>query len=98
MLPAAVAAPGNNTYRTTSLDLATFLKSQGHPILGTDSSGALVEFIFPNNVHTDIEVFYAGAAQVRPLHLFETFHSLRSSVLALRKSVTRCRNTPGDLA
>ena len=86
MLPVSVAALGNNTYRTSSLDLATFLKSQGHPIIGTDSSSALVEFIFPNNVHADIEVFYSGVAHVRPLALFETYHSLRSSVLALRKA------------
>ena len=89
MLPIPVAVTGNNTYRTSSLDLATFLKSQGHPIIGTDSSGTLVEFIFPNNVHADIDVFYSGVASVRPLALFETFHALRSSALALRKSVRR---------
>jgi hypothetical protein len=88
-LPVSVAAVGNNTYRTSSLDLATFLKLQGHPIIGTDSSGALVEFIFPNNVHADIDVFYSGVAPVRPLQLFETYHSLRTSVLALRKGVRR---------
>jgi hypothetical protein len=84
-----VAARGNNSYRTSSLDLATFLKLPGHPIIGTDSSGTLVEFIFPNNVHADIDVFYSGVAPVRPLQLFETYHSLRTSVLALRKAVRR---------
>ena len=87
--PMHLAASGNNTYRTSSLDLATFLRAQGHPIIGTDSSGALVEFIFPNDVHADIDAFYNGVVPLRPIALFETYHALRSSVLALRKSVRK---------
>jgi hypothetical protein len=74
-----------NTYRTTSLDLATFLKSQGHPLLGTDVSGTLVEFVFPSEARADVDVYYSGVAHVRPMHLFETFHDLRRRMLALRK-------------
>ena len=83
-------SPTAELYRTTSLDLAAFLKSQGHPIISTDpGSGALIEFVFPSSklIHTDVETYYRGTATVRPLALFETYHSLRSMVLALRYSV-----------
>ena len=83
------AKPGSNTYRTDSLTLATWLKVCGHPIIGTDSSGALVEFIFHNDVHADIETYFTGTAPVQPLQLFETYHGLRGSLLALRKGVRR---------
>lgn len=79
-------------YRTTSLDLAAFLKSQGHPIIGSDPNvGAKIEFIFPSSalIHHDIETYFTGTATVRPLALFETYHSLRSMVLALRHSMRR---------
>jgi hypothetical protein len=79
-------------YRTTSLDLAAFLKAQGHPIISTDpSSGALIEFVFSssNLIHADVETYCRGTATVRPLALFETYHSLRSMVLALRYSVRK---------
>jgi hypothetical protein len=91
-VPISVAAPGNRTYRTTSLDLAAFLKSQGHPIISTDpNAGSMIEFIFPSSVliHADVETYFTGTAQVRPLALFETYHSLRSMVLALRHSVRK---------
>jgi hypothetical protein len=81
-----------DVYKTTSLDLAAFLKSQGHPIIGSNpNTGALVEFIFPSSelIHFDVETYYTGTAMVRPLQLFETYHSLRSMVLALRHSVRR---------
>lgn len=85
-------ADGTAVYRTTSLDLAAFLKSQGHPIVGSDPhTGSLIEFIFPSSelIHHDVEAYFTGTATVRPLAMFETYHSLRSMVLALRHSVRR---------
>jgi hypothetical protein len=91
-VPISIASPGDRTYRTTSLDLAAFLKSQGHPIISTDpNAGSMIEFIFPASelIHHDVEAYYTGTATVRPLALFETYHSLRSMVLTLRHSVRR---------
>jgi hypothetical protein len=79
-------------YRTSSLDLAAFLKAQGHPIISTDpASGSLIEFVFTpsKTFHADVEAYYTGSAVVRPLALFETYHSLRSMVLTLRHSLRR---------
>jgi hypothetical protein len=81
-------------YRTSSLDLAAFLKAQGHPIISTDpASGSLIEFVFSTSklIHADVETYYTGTAQVRPLQLFETYHSLRSMVLTLRHAVRKNR-------
>jgi hypothetical protein len=84
-------------YRTTSLDLAAFLKSQGHPIIGSDPSGSQIELIFPASelIHFDVETYFTGTATVRPLALFETYHSLRSMVLTLRHTLRREPRTGG---
>jgi hypothetical protein len=81
-----LSPPFGTVFRTASLDLATFLKFTGHPLLGTDSSnGSLIEFLFPANVAPDVATYNTGEVVVQPRQLFETYHALRVMLLNFRK-------------
>jgi hypothetical protein len=69
----------NETYTTNELELASFLKAQGHRLLGAELRGRLVEFHFPASAESAIEDYFAGA-QLPARELFETHRSLRALI------------------
>ena len=51
----------NTQYKTTELELASFLKAQGHRLLRAQLKNRLVEFYFPASAESAVEDYFAGA-------------------------------------
>ena len=71
-------------YITTELELASFLKADGHRLLGADVRGRLVEFHFPVSAESAIGRYFAGA-QLSARELFEAHRSLRALIQQVRE-------------
>jgi hypothetical protein len=72
------------TYKTTELELASFLKARGHKLLRAELKSRLVEFSFPAQAESAIEDYFAGA-QLSARELFEAHRSLRALVQQVRE-------------
>jgi hypothetical protein len=80
-------------YTTIELELASFLKAQGHKLLGAQPKGRLVEFYFPASAESAVEDYFAGA-QLSARELFEAHRSLRALIQQVREhSRIRTDNT-----
>jgi hypothetical protein len=86
----------NTQYKTTELELASFLKARGEKLLRTQLKGRLVEFFFPASAENAIEDYFSGA-QLSARELFEAHRSLRALIQQVREhqSQTRTENTNG---
>jgi hypothetical protein len=73
----------NETYTTNELELASFLKAQGHRLLGAELRGTLVEFYFPASAESAIEGYFAGV-ELSARELFEAHRSLRALIQQLK--------------
>jgi hypothetical protein len=71
-------------YRTTELELASFLKARGHALLRAQLKGRLVEFYFPASAESAVEDYFAGA-QLAARELFEAHRSLRALIQQVRE-------------
>ena len=71
-------------YRTSELEVASFLKAQGHKLLGAQLKGRLVEFHFVASAETSVEDYFAGA-QLSARELFEAHRSLRALIQQVRE-------------
>jgi hypothetical protein len=71
-------------YRTNELELASFLKAQGHKLLGVEPKGRLVEFHFDASAEKAVEEYFAGA-QLAARDLFEAHRSLRALIQQLKE-------------
>ncbi|MGO9575895.1 MAG: hypothetical protein ACLPTQ_16395 [Terriglobales bacterium] len=69
----------NTQYKTSELELASFLKAQGLKLLGAQLKNRLVEFSFPASAENAIEDYFAGA-QLSARELFEAHRSLRALI------------------
>jgi hypothetical protein len=81
----------NGRYKTNELELASFLKAQGHKLLGVEPKGRLVEFHFDALAEKAVEEYFAGAS-LAARDLFEAHRSLR----ALIQQVKSHNNQIGD--
>lgn len=73
----------NTQYKTTELELASFLKAQGHKLLRAQLKGRLVEFYFPASAESAVEDYFAGA-QLPARELFEAHRSLRALIQQIK--------------
>ncbi len=73
----------NTQYKTTELELASFLKAQGHRLLRAQLKGRLVEFYFPAAAESAVEDYFAGA-QLSARELFEAHRSLRALIQQIK--------------
>jgi hypothetical protein len=64
-----------DTYKTTELEVASFLRARGHRLMGASPSGRLVEFAFDNGAAPDVDAYIDGAP-ISALDLFEARRSL----------------------
>jgi len=73
-----------NRYRTNELELASFLKAQGHKLLDVVPKGRLVEFHFDASAEKAVEDYFAGAA-LSAREIFEAHRSLRTLIQQLKE-------------
>jgi len=69
----------NTQYKTTELELASFLKARGQKLLGAQLKNRLVEFYFPASAENAVMDYFAGA-QLAARELFEAHRSLRALI------------------
>ena len=74
----------NSQYKTTELELASFLKARGHKLLRAQLKGRLVEFHFPASAESAVEDYFVGA-QLSARELFEAHRSLRALIQQVRE-------------
>jgi hypothetical protein len=73
------------TYRTSELELASFLKTRGHKLMGAKPLGRIVEFTFDGDAASDLDA-YIGGAEVSARELFEAHRSLRALIQQVKES------------
>jgi hypothetical protein len=78
----------NTQYKTTELELASFLKARGHTLLRAQLKGRLVEFFFPAQAENAVEDYFAGA-QLSARALFEAHRSLRALIQQIKSHHTQ---------
>ena len=74
----------NTQYKTTELELASFLRARGHKLLRAQLKGRLVEFYFPAQAESAVEDYFAGT-QLSARELFEAHRSLRALVQQVKE-------------
>src|SRR4051794_26537199 len=78
----------NTQYKTTELDLASFLRAQGHKLLRAQLKNRLVEFYFSASAENAVEEYFAGA-QLSARELFAAHRSLRTLIQQAREHQTQ---------
>jgi hypothetical protein len=82
----------NETYTTNELELASFLKAQGHRLLGAELRGKLVEFYFPASAESAIQDYFAGAS-LSARELFEAHRSFRTLIQQVKQHTSQRSGT-----
>jgi hypothetical protein len=88
MTTASAAQP----YRTTELELASFLKARGHRLTAAKMDGRFVSFEFEPTASTDADNYFAGA-QTSTRDLFEAHRSLRALIQQVREHSSQKNGT-----
>jgi hypothetical protein len=73
------------TYKTSELELASFLKLRGHKLVGAKPLGRIVEFTFDGDAAGDLDAYISGA-EVSARELFEAHRSLRALIQQVKES------------
>jgi len=73
----------NTQYKTTELELASFLKARGYRLLRAQLKNRLVEFYFPASAESAVEDYFAGAT-LAARELFEAHRSLRALIQQIK--------------
>jgi hypothetical protein len=76
--------PDQNPYRTTELEIASFLKARGHRLIGAQPQGRLVEFAFEQVAQDDVDSYINGA-EIAARELFEAHRSLRALIQQVKQ-------------
>lgn len=76
------------TYKTTELELASFLKARGHRLLSARLDGRVVAFEFNGDAALDVESYFNGA-EVSARELFEAHRGLRALIQQVREQQTQ---------
>ena len=67
-------------YKTSDLQLAAFLATLGHRVVGVAGPRERRLFVFDSVPEADVTAFYGGAGVARARDLFRTYRDLRSLV------------------
>jgi hypothetical protein len=73
------------TYKTSELEVASFLKTRGHKLVGAKPLGRIVEFAFDSSAAGDLDAYIAGA-EVSARELFEAHRSLRALIQQVKEN------------
>jgi hypothetical protein len=88
--PASIA---RSQFVTTDLDLAAYLKTIGHRLIGTQPQGRFVAFIFGQSAQADAEMYLTGAAAA-PVHaVLENYRVLRTLIVEKERQKKYARTT-----
>jgi len=71
-------------YKTTELELASFLKARGHRLTGAKMDGRFVSFEFDPAASADADNYFTGA-EISARDLFEAHRSLRALIQQVRE-------------
>ncbi len=69
--------PPTTSFRTTDLQLAAFLVTIGHPLVGVDGPAQRRIFVFDAVPPTTLADYYGGEHAVRPRELFRAYRALK---------------------
>ena|SRR5215469_8777368 len=78
----------NEPYITTELEIASFLKARGRPVLAALPRGRLVEFHFPREALGDVDGYFSGAP-LPAINLFEAHRALRALIQQIKECQTQ---------
>jgi hypothetical protein len=76
--------PLPSPYRTTELELASFLKARGHRLTAAKMDGRFVSFEFDPAAASDADNYFTGAP-TSARELFEAHRSLRALIQQVRE-------------
>lgn len=71
-------------YKTTELEIASFLKTRGHRLMGAKMDGRFVSFEFNSSASADAGNYFTGA-ETPARDLFEAHRSLRALIQQVRE-------------
>lgn len=71
-------------YKTSELEVASFLKASGHALLNAQAQGRVVEFYFEPAAEAAVERYFRGAA-LPARDLFEAHRSLRALIQQVKE-------------
>src|SRR5262249_19756259 len=74
----------NDLYVTTELEIASFLKVRGQPLLAALPRGRLVEFHFTREALDEVDRYFSGAS-LPAIHLFEAHRALRALIQQIKE-------------
>ena|ERR1700694_4978841 len=75
-------------YKTTELELASFLKARGHRLTAAKMDGRFVSFEFDPAASADADNYFIGA-ETSARELFEAHRSLRALIQQVREHVSQ---------
>jgi hypothetical protein len=73
-----------DSYRTSELEVASFLKARGHKLLRAIPAGKLVEFAFDTDAASDVDAYISGAT-IPAREVFEAHRSLRALIQQVKQ-------------
>jgi hypothetical protein len=71
-------------YKTSELEIASFLKARGHRLVAAKLDGRFVTFEFDSSASTDVPTYFSGA-ETPARELFEAHRSLRAMIQQVRE-------------
>jgi hypothetical protein len=71
-------------YKTSELEIASFLKARGHRLTGAKLEGRFVSFEFESSAANDVSGYFSGA-QTPARELFEAHRSLRALIQQVKE-------------
>jgi len=77
-------------YKTSELEVASFLKARGHRLVFAKLEGRVVSFEFNGDAASDVESYFSGA-EVAARDLFEAHRSLRALIQQVREHEAQCQ-------
>jgi hypothetical protein len=81
-----------STYRTTELEIASFLKSRGHRLISANLDGRFVAFEFDSSAATDVPTYFGGG-ETPARDLFEAHRSLRALIQQVKEHSSQRNGT-----
>jgi hypothetical protein len=76
------------TYKTTELELASFLRARGHRLLGVKQEGKFATFEFDHTVSDDADEYFRGT-EVSARELFAAHRNLRALIQQTREHASQ---------